>query len=521
LSVLSSVVEHSVYTRTVGGSTPSARTPNMEPSTLKQPIKTFLLTSCLCLWPTLAILAQDNEESSSGETTIKASQLAPAPFEADSIYVIPVQGDIDPSILYVIRRGIKEAIAAEADAVILHMDTYGGRVDSTDKIYEILKKFPRQDRLVTFIDDRAGSAGSFISAATAHIFMSRSSVIGAADVIVMGPQGVQDISEDYQEKLRSFMRGIVRATAEQQGHNPDVFEAMVDPNLELKIGGQTIVEEGKLLTLTNIEATREYGDPARPLLSRGTFDNIDDLNAYLGSDKVQVTKVEPSGFEMVGTFLMKITPLLIGLAFLLGYVEFNTQGFGFFGMAAIICIILVFIGHNVAGLTGYLGAVLFFLGLLFLIVEVLLLPGTLAFGVMGLLLMVAGLMKTMIDYYPGDPVVPTLPQLQMPVVTLVQSFLISVVGILLAAYYLPKTRTYDQLILDSTAGTNTSSSDRPLLEVGMSGTAQSYLRPSGRAIINDNPVDVVSEGDFIEAGTDVRIVEIRGSTVIVEKVESA
>lgn len=471
----------------------------------------------------LATLAGHAQEAPETEppAQAEASILATPPFQADSIYVIPIKGDIDPAILYVIRRGIKDAIEQEADAVILHMDTYGGRVDSTEDIYEILRKFPRQDRLVTFIDDRAGSAGSFISAASAHIYMSPSSVIGAADVIMLGPQGVQEISKDYQEKLRSFLRGIVRATAEQQGHNPDVFEAMIDPGLELKIGDEVIIEEGKLLTLTNIEAAKTYGDPPTPLLSKGTFRSIDDLTAYLGGEDAQVTKIEPSGFEQVGTFLMKITPLLIGLAFLLGYVEFNTQGFGFFGICAILCIILVFIGHNVAGLTGYLGAVLFFLGLLLLVVEILLLPGTLVFGVMGLLLMVTGLMKTMIDYYPGDPVIPSLPQLQVPIVTLVQSFLISAVGILLAAYYLPKTRTYHQLILDAATGGQTSSPDRPPLETGMTGTAQSTLRPSGRATINDHSIDVVTEGDFIEAGTGVRIIEIRGSTVVVEKLENA
>ncbi len=487
----------------------------------KRSIKCLLATSLLGVAISSSTALAEDEPAEESSPQVEATDAPTAPFQAESIYVIPVKGDIDPAILYVIRRGIKEAIAAEADAVILHMDTYGGRVDSTEDIYEILKKFPQQDRLVTFIDDRAGSAGSFISAATAHIYMSESSVIGAADVIVLGPQGVQDISEDYQEKLRSFMRGIVRATAEQQGHNPDVFEAMIDPGLELKIGDEVIAAEGTLLTLTNIEAAREFGDPPRPLLSRGTYKTIDDVTAHLGGSDVQITIVEPSGFEKVGSYLMKISPLLIGLAFLLGYVEFNTQGFGLFGISAIVCIILVFIGNNVAGLTGYLGAVLFFLGLMLLIVEILLLPGTLIFGVMGLVLMVTGLLKTMIDYYPGDPVIPTLPQLEVPIKTLLQSFLISAVGIILAAYYLPRTRTYNQLILDSTAGTQTSSSDRPHLEIGMTGTAQSTLRPSGRATIHDYAVDVVTEGDFIKAGTEVRIREIHGSTVVVEKTESA
>jgi len=389
-------------------------------------------------------------------------------------------------------------------------------VDSTDDIYEILKRFPDQDRLVTFIDDRAGSAGSFISAATAHIYMAPSSVIGAADVVMMSPQGAVDVPEDYQEKLRSFVRGIVRATAERQGHNPDVFEAMIDPNLELKIGEDIISEKEKLLTLTNLEAEKMVGDPPKPLLSRGTFRSIEDLTDYLGQESTVVTTIEPSGFERIAQFIVMISPFLISAAFLLGYAEFQTQGFGVLGALAVLCIVLFFFGHAIAGLTGHVGAVLFFVGLALLIVEAFVLPGTFLFGTMGAAMMVSGLLKTMIDYYPGDPVIPSMPQLQVPVVTLAQSFLITAVGILLMIYLLPRTRTYHQIILDSTAGTTTSSPDRPVIDVGASGTAQTTLRPSGRALLNNEPVDVVTDGEFLEVGTPIRVVEVRGSTIIVE-----
>lgn len=440
------------------------------------------------------------------------------PFTAKQIYVIPVKGDIDPAILYVIRRGIKEAIEAEADAVILHMDTYGGRVDSTDEIYSILKKFPEQDRLITYIDDRAGSAGAFISVATRHIYMAESSVIGAADVVMMAPGGgAAEIPEDYQEKLRSFVKGLVRATGERQGHNVDVLEAMIDPNLELVIDEEVISKEGSLLTLTNLEAEKTYGKEGKPLLSAGTFASLEAFTDFLGNGSAVVTTIEPSGFEKIGQFIVMLSPFLLSAAFILGYAEFQTQGFGVLGALAALCVLLFFFGHTVAGLTGQIGLVFFFLGALLVLVELFFLPGTLVIGVGGFLLMIIGLLKSMIDSYPGDPVLPTLPQMEMPIAVLGQTFLISAIGIVLLVFLLPKTRAYSALVLDATAGTTTSSSNRPLIEIGQTGISQTILRPSGTAVFNDQPVDVVTEGDFIEPGTPISVVEVRGSTIVVEQ----
>ncbi|NJL19025.1 MAG: hypothetical protein HC901_01590 [Bdellovibrionaceae bacterium] len=247
------------------------------------------------------------------------------------IFVVPVQDVIDQGIIYIIRRGIKEAMEAEADAVILDMNTYGGSVLFTEEIFTILAKFPHQDRLYTYINTRAGSAGSFIAAATHEIYMAPSAVVGAAaPVMATG----QEMSEVVQEKTNSFVRGIVRANAERQGHRPEVFDAMVDKDLGLTIDGVEITPKGKLLALTSQEAEKTYGNPPRPLLSRGTVDNINDLINRIGAAGARVTTIEPTGLETLARLIVTFSPVLLAAAFLCGYIEFKTPGFGLFGTLA-------------------------------------------------------------------------------------------------------------------------------------------------------------------------------------------
>src|SRR5438477_12976020 len=84
------------------------------------------------------------------------------------VYILPIRGDIMPPLVYLVRRGVKEAMEAKADLLVLDMETHGGRVDVTEEIIEILNKFKGQT--VTYVDHKAFSAGAYISFATQKIF---------------------------------------------------------------------------------------------------------------------------------------------------------------------------------------------------------------------------------------------------------------------------------------------------------------------------------------------------------------
>jgi membrane-bound serine protease (ClpP class) len=173
------------------------------------------------------------------------------------------------------------------------MRTNGGLVDVTEEIIRLLERAPM--KTYTYVDDKAYSAGAYIAAATDKIFMAPGSVIGAATPVMLGSgSGVQELPKSYEEKLTSAMRARIRATAQQKGYNPDVFEAMVDADLGLTIDGEEITPKGKLLTLTNEEAARAYGDPATPLLSAGTVKSIDELLQKVGLSGARTFEVGQS-----------------------------------------------------------------------------------------------------------------------------------------------------------------------------------------------------------------------------------
>jgi len=468
------------------------------------------------LWmlPLILTLAQ-------GYSRADETQNLPEPGKQKSIYVIPVRSDIDSSIVYVIRRGIKEAMANDADAIILHMDTYGGRVDKTEEITQIIRQFPNQENTYTYIDTKAISAGAYIASATRQIFMAPASVIGAATPVMMAPGGqAQAMNESYEEKMKSALKGLVRANAEFHGHNPEVFDAMIDRDQGLKIGDEVVVEEGKVLTLTSQEAAKVYGDSGEPLLSAGTVDSLDALVERIAGPGATITKIEPTGMEQIAKFIVTLSPLLMAGAFLFGYIEFKTPGLGVFGAVAVVCALLFFFGHYIAGLSGQEFLVLLAIGVALIAVEIFILPGTIVPGLLGLGCLAFGLLLAMADIYPEQPVEVSLPRFELPAIKLIASMMLAFLGAALVTRLLPATPFYKALLADGDLRGPTpleTIKEERHLETGMTGTTLTVIRPSGTVDFGEGPVDVVSQGDFINRGQSVKIIEITKSRVIVEE----
>src|SRR6266436_3082654 len=197
-----------------------------------------------------------------------------------TVCVLTIHEDITRNTLYLVRRGLREAEEKKAAAVVLDMRTNGGELDVTEAIIELLKRAPM--KTYTYVDDKAYSAGAYIAAATDKIFMTPGSVIGAAMPVMIGSSGVQELPKSFQEKLVSANRALIRGAAQVKRHHPEVVAAMVDADLGLTIDGKEITPKGKLLTLTNEEAAREYGHPPTPLLSAGTVKSLDELLQKVG-----------------------------------------------------------------------------------------------------------------------------------------------------------------------------------------------------------------------------------------------
>jgi membrane-bound serine protease (ClpP class) len=178
---------------------------------------------------------------------------------------------------------------------------------------------------------------------------------------MLGPGGaVEKLPETVEAKMTSAVRALVRTSAEKNGYNIAVIEAMIDRTKEVQIDGEVINEKGQILTLTNVQAEREYGTPPKPLLSSGTVDSIDELLAKVGLTGARVTRVSPTGAEQIATFLTTIGPLLL-LAGIIGvYIEMKTPGFGLPGIIGAVSFALYFLGGYVAGLSGLEWTVVFY-----------------------------------------------------------------------------------------------------------------------------------------------------------------
>ena len=310
-----------------------------------------------------------------------------------------------PALVYVVRRGVKEAMEARADLLVLDMETNGGRVDVTEQIIEILNKFKGQT--VTYVNRKAFSAGAFIAVATQKIFMAPQSVIGAAAPMLMIPGGgPTEMPQTVEAKMTSGIRALVRANAEKNGYNVDVVEAMIDKTKRLEIDGEVLNEKGQILTLTNVQAEKKYGEPPKPLLSSGTVETIGALLAELGFGDAQRVDVKPTGVEKIGAWINAISPLLLIIGAIGMYIEFKTPGFGLPGIVGISALVVYFFGGYIAGLSGMEWAALFVVGLVLVALEFFVFPGTTLLGFAGALCMLVAIIMAMVDIYPSAPGLP-------------------------------------------------------------------------------------------------------------------
>lgn len=436
------------------------------------------------------------------------------------VYIVPIRENIMPPLVYVVRRGVKEAMEAKAHALVLDMKTDGGRVDVTEEIIQIVSKF--KGTTVTYVNDRAFSAGAFIAVGTQKIYMAPQSVIGAAAPILMVPGGgVADKLPDTAEaKMTSAIRSLVRVQAEKNGHNIEVVEAMIDKTKELKMDDEVLNKEGNILTLTDRQAAKEYGNPPKPLLSSGTMESLDALLTTLGYADGQRVEIKPTGAEKVGLWINTIGPLLLIIGMVGLYVEFKTPGFGLPGIVGIIAFALYFFGGYTAGLSGALWAVVFVVGLILVALELFLFQGSMIPGVCGAILMLVAIVMGTVDMYPGTPRLPTLPQLQLPLRDLGIAMIGTIIVGLILTPLLPKTSLFHKLVSQTASGVSSVAAQEAQQEarIGQAGVAISQLHPGGKAQFGGEILDVLTQGEMIEQGRPVKIISHTGASAVVEEV---
>jgi len=427
-----------------------------------------------------------------------------------------LRGEVAPSLLAFLRRAVKTGESNEAAAIIFDMNTYGGRLDTAADVVNVLNqaKIPTY----TFINTNAGSAGALIAIATQHIYMAPLSAIGAAAPILSTGE---DLPATAKEKTISYWSALIRGSATKNGHNPDVAEAFMNKDKEVKIGDRVVHPKGAVLTLNAQEATERIN--GKPLLAEGVVDSVADLPKKADL-KGNIVTIEPTGFEQIAFWITALAPLLLLGGILGAYLEFKIPGAMWPGIISAICFALFFLGHYLAGLAGWEVVALFILGMVLVLIEILFFAhSTIVFGVFGVFLMLASLLWTMIDRYPGQNFFPTGKMLAMPLLNMFIAIVGSFIVIALLARYLPRTSIYRRFALmdsnppgPSLAGVPRQFVTALALTPGTKGTAVTVLRPSGKARFADHIVDVVTEGDFIAPQTPVTVVQTDGMRVVVK-----
>ena len=438
------------------------------------------------------------------------------------VYVIPVEGMIESALLYVIRRGVAEAEQAGAGALILRMETPGGTIDAAEEIVRTLENLSVPT--YTLVDKNAISAGAIIALATDHIYMTPGSKIGDAMPIMMTPfGGVQEMPEGTEEKMLSYVAGLIRATAQNKGHDDKLAEAMVRREIEYKIGDEVISPEGQLLTLTNVEAERKYGKDQKPLLSSGTVESLEELLKAIGMDGAEIREMSITSAERIARFIAALGPIFLIIGLLGIYIEVKTPGFGLPGMTGIVALAIFFWGHHIAGLAGMEDMLIFLLGILLLLLEIFVFPGFGVAGMLGVLCVGWALLNAMVQHYPGTPWYPDPDLLYKPFLKLTFSLIGTVLLAMLLGRWISRHPATSKLVLAEEAAHDkgfVSSANRPEDLVGLQGIALTDLRPGGTGMFGERKLDIVSRGNYIESGTTVRIVESHGMQVIVEPLES-
>ncbi len=464
-----------------------------------------------------------------------------------AVYIIPIHGDIEPSLVVFLRRSIEKARTDGARFIIFDIDTFGGRVDSALQITTLIGALEDVTTIafVNLSPEGTGvswSAGALISFACNKIYMAPGTSIGAAAPVYQSPEGGMEMAP---EKTVSAVRTQMAAIAEKNGYPTGVALAMVDNETVLieaykdrkllvvteeEFGelqrtaeedvaverGKTVSAAGKLLSLTAGQM-EEYG------ISSGTYSNSAALIRSLGAEPADTVRLEMNAADEAVALLTStgVSSLLILAGLIALFMEITSPGFGIPGTVAILAFAVIFISNFLLGAVGSLELLLFILGVGMLVVEIFIIPGFGAAGISGMILIGLSLILSMQDF-----IIPEFEwewqvfhkNILMVTANIVGAFIL----FLILASLFKRVSFFRRLTLEasqlSTEGYTVQDNSRAPDYLGREGTAITTLRPAGKAEFGDELLTVQTDGEFVPSGSRVKIIEVNGNRYRVRKI---
>ena len=447
-------------------------------------------------------VSSDADSASRSPSTDKARPVDKPLVHLLKLHTVSTEQEmIDPGLTAFVERVVQEADEAGADAIVFDIDTFGGRVDAATVIRDAI--LDADALTIAFINRRAISAGALISLACDKIVMTSGGEIGAVTP-------VSGTGEKAPDKYVSVMKAAMRSTAERTGRDPEIWEAMVDENLDIP-GFSEVV--GRPATLTTVEALHYR-------VADETAETLFDVLRIYDLEGAEVVEVEINWAEHVVRFLTNpiVTSILLSVAIFGLIAEVRTPGWGLGGTLALVALALFFGSHLVIHLAEWDELLLFVVGLGLLVVEIAVIPGFGLVGLAGILCMVASLALTRLpamEWWSLDDVTAVVVQMAL-------SMILAIVASVVVLRSLTKSALFNRLVLGSqtpaSEGYVSAPRSRDSELLGQEGVTVTVLRPTGIGLFDGHRLDIIAEGEYIEEHRSVKVIEARGRRVIVRPI---
>lgn len=419
------------------------------------------------------------------------------------VIVFDLKDEISAKTWRYTKKAFEKAKEIKVNAIIIHLNTYGGLLDDADSIRSTILNsiIP----VYVYINNNAASAGALISLACDSIYMHAGGTIGAASV-------VNQSGELLPDKYQSYMRGIMRSTATQNHRRGEIAEAMVDGNIVV----DSINKKGQVITFTTDEAIK-YG------YCEAKLNSIAEVleRTHLGS--ASIIYFEPSSLDKIVGLLK--SPFLSGMLILLIlggiYFEFQHPGALFPIGVSLIASTLYFAPNYLDGLAANWEIVLFFIGLILILMEIFVIPGFGVTGIAGIVFLISSLVLALVknNYFNFEHVENDSLNLALKIVSL--SFLSTIILSLLASRFITSRNFFEKIALTQTLADSKLVNNLLHREsvLNMRGICITDLKPQGKISINGTILNAVSSGEFIDAQSHVEVYKENAMMVWVKKVE--
>ena len=416
------------------------------------------------------------------------------------VYQFAIDEEIAPPASLRVEKAMEEAAEVKADIIVVHINTFGGTLDDADKIRTAFLQSERP--VYAYIDNNAASAGALISIACDSIYMHSGSSIGAATV-------VDQMGEVQPDKYQSYMRSLMRTTAEVRGRRTDIAQAMVDP--DIYVAG--ISDSGKVLTFTTQEAIK-YG------YCEAEVESVKQLLEHAGVEEYVIREQRYTFIDKLIGFL--VSPVVSGILIMLIiggiYFELQQPGIGFPLVLALTAAALYFAPLYLEGLATYWEIIIFVIGIVLVLLELFVIPGFGVSGVLGILCLVTGLVFSMVGNVGFDfSGVPTGIIANRLMVVLV-AFAVALPLSIWLGKKLFESTLFGGLALNTVQDAKegyTVATEQEQSLIGATGTAATILRPAGKVRIGNRTYDAVAQIGYVEQGQSIKVVDyVNGSLVV-------